>query len=138
MGVHDVGIAAQSAMTALEALGLGGVFVGGIRNGIAEADRLLKLPQYVIPVLGLAFGHPAQKNEVKPRLPKSILFSENTYRVPASTEIDEYDAMMRNYYRHRRSGAKDVSWTETLKPVMEREQRPWVLDFLRSKGWAFQ
>lgn len=138
MGVHDVGIAAQSAMTALEALGLGGVFVGGIRNGIAEADRLLKLPQYVIPVLGLAFGHPAQKNEVKPRLPKSILFSENTYRVPASTEIDEYDAMMRNYYRHRRSGAKDVSWTETLKPVMEREQRPWVLDFLRSKGWAFR
>ena len=91
MGVHDVGIAAQSAMTALEALGLGGVFVGGIRNGIAEADRLLKLPQYVIPVLGLAFGHPAQKNEVKPRLPKSILFSENTYRVPAPSEIDEYD-----------------------------------------------
>ena len=39
MGVHDVGIAAQNAMTALEALGLGGVFVGGIRNGIAEADR---------------------------------------------------------------------------------------------------
>ena len=69
---------------------------------------------------------------------KIVIFNKRAYRVPASTEIDEYDAMMRNYYRHRRSGAKDVSWTETLKPVMEREQRPWVLDFLRSKGWAFQ
>ena len=138
MGVHDVGIAAQSAMTALEALGLGGVFVGGIRNGIVEADRLLKLPQQVIPVLGLAFGHPAQKNDVKPRLPKSVLFSENTYRVPDPSEIDAYDAMMRDYYRHRSAGAKDVSWTETLKPVMEREQRPWMQDYLRSKGWALQ
>ena len=40
----DAGICAQSAMAALEAEGLGGVFVGGLRNGIEEVDKLLQLP----------------------------------------------------------------------------------------------
>ena len=62
----DVGICVQNAMVALESLGLGGCFIGGLRNGIAKADQALGLPENVYPVLGLAFGHPAFKNEVKP------------------------------------------------------------------------
>ena len=62
----DCAIMAQSAFAALESLGLGGVYAGGIRNGIEEADRLLELPRNVFPVLGLAFGHPASRNELNP------------------------------------------------------------------------
>ena len=51
LGCVDTGIVAQSAMTALESFGLGGVFVGGIRNGIARADDVLALPQNVFPVV---------------------------------------------------------------------------------------
>ena len=132
----DLGIMAQSAMTALESLGLGGVFVGGIRNGIEKADELLSLPRHVVPLLGLAFGHPAVKNGVKPRLPLSVLFSENVYRPATDEAIADYDRLMRDYYRNRPRGAKDVAWSETIEPIMTREQRPFVLAFLQKKGWA--
>lgn len=69
-------------MTALESFGLGGVFVGGIRNGIARADDVLVLPQNVFPVVGLAFGYPAEKNELKPRLPLEVTVMENSYSEP--------------------------------------------------------
>lgn len=59
----DVGICVQNAMVALESLGLGGCFIGGLRNGIAMADQALGLPENVYPVLGLAFGHPAFKTK---------------------------------------------------------------------------
>ena len=101
MGVHDVGIAAQSAMTALEALGLGGVFVGGIRNGIARADDVLVLPQNVFPVVGLAFGYPAEKNELKPRLPLEVTVMENSYSEPDPAVMAAYDAVSRAYYKNR-------------------------------------
>ena len=69
VGCLDTGIMAQNAFTALESLGLGGCFIGGIRNGITEVSALLRLPQNVFPVVGIAFGHPAVRNPVKPRLP---------------------------------------------------------------------
>ncbi len=132
----DLGIMAQSAMTALESLGLGGVFVGGIRNGIEKVDELLELPQHAVPLLGLAFGHPAEKNGVKPRLPLSVLFSENVYRQASAAEMADYDRLTRDYYRNRPRGAKDVAWSETIRPILRREQRPFVLAFLQKKGWA--
>ena len=80
VGCVDAAIQAQNAFAALEALGLGGVYAGGIRNHIEEVDRLLKLPQNTFPVVGLAFGHPAHKNELKPRLPASITPIRNRIR----------------------------------------------------------
>ena len=134
----DLGIMAQSAMTALESLGLGGVFVGGIRNGIEKADELLELPQDVVPLLGLAFGHPAAKNGVKPRLPLSILFSEDRYQPAAEAVLADYDRAMHDYYSNRPHGAKDVTWSETLRPVLKREQRPFMQKYLQKKGWALK
>ena len=75
-GCLDAGICAQSAMAALEAEGLGGVFVGGLRNGIAEVDKLLQLPEHVVALLGLSFGAPAYKNELNPRLPPAVTVME--------------------------------------------------------------
>ena len=77
-------------MVALESLGLGGCFIGGLRNGIAKADQALGLPENVYPVLGLAFGHPAFKNEVKPRLPQAITVMENRYIKPDAAELQKY------------------------------------------------
>jgi hypothetical protein len=86
VGCLDTGIMAQNAFTALESLGLGGCFIGGIRNGITEVSALLRLPQNVFPVVGIAFGHPAVRNPVKPRLPATITFMENGYEEPAPAE----------------------------------------------------
>ena len=69
---------AQNTMVAAESLGLGGVYIGGIRLNIEKLTDLLELPEYVIPLVGLSIGYPAEeKNDLKPRLPQSIVMHTN-------------------------------------------------------------
>ncbi len=73
LGVVDTAMMAQNALTAAESLGLGGVYIGGLRNNIEAVTELLKLPQHVLPLFGLCLGWPADNPDLKPRLPASIL-----------------------------------------------------------------
>ena len=134
----DTAIQAQSAMTALESLGLGGCFIGGLRTGIEEADRLLGLPHDVIPVLGLAFGHPAFRNELKPRLPLGVTVSENTYREPSKEELEQFADQIERYYRTRTRDAKTTTWRKELERILARERRPFILPFLKKKGFGLK
>lgn len=138
VGCLDTGIMAQNAFTALESLGLGGCFIGGIRNGIAEVSALLRLPQNVFPVVGIAFGHPAVRNPVKPRLPAAVTFMENGYEEPASTELDAYDETMRAYYAGRGSNAREATFRDSIRPVIARERRRFLLEYLQAQGFAFR
>ena len=56
LGVGDTAMMAQNALTAAESLGLGGVFIGGLRNNIEPVTELLKLPQHVLPCLVCALA----------------------------------------------------------------------------------
>ncbi len=134
----DAGIVAQSAMAALEAEGLGGVFVGGLRNGIAEVDALLELPQNVVPLLGLAFGYPAWRNERKPRLPQSVTVMENVYRDADPGQIAAYDARMHEYFACRAKNPRDDTWINGVRGILRRERRPFVLEFLQKKGFGLK
>ncbi len=78
LGVVDTAMMAQNALTAAESLGLGGVYIGGLRNNIEAVTELLKLPQHVLPLFGLCLGWPADNPDLKPRLPASILVHENS------------------------------------------------------------
>lgn len=69
LGVVDTAMMAQNALTAAESLGLGGVYIGGLRNNIEAVTELLKLPQHVLPLFGLCLGWPADNPDLKPRLP---------------------------------------------------------------------
>lgn len=134
----DVGICAQTAMAALEAEGLGGCFIGGLRNGVAEVDKLLELPQDVIPLLGLAFGHPAYKNEQKPRLPLSVTVMENCYCRANPETLADYDARMHEYFGSRAKNPRDDTWVNGIEAVLKRERRPFVGEFLKKKGYALK
>ena len=90
----------------------------------------------VYPVLGLAFGHPAFKNEVKPRLPQAITVMENLYIEPDAAELHKYDAVTETYFATRSRSPRKDSWTKGIGGVLARERRPFVLEFLRSKGFA--
>jgi nitroreductase len=136
MGVQDTAIMAQTAMVALESLGLGGCFIGGIRNHIEAVSNLLGLPEDTFPLLGIAFGHPAYKEEVKPRLPPQVTFMENGYREADPQVLAEYNERMRAYYRSRTHNPKNVSWTDTLKPILQKERRDFVLSYLQRQGFA--
>jgi FMN reductase (NADPH) len=56
----DAALAAQNAAIAAESLGLGIVYIGGIRNNPDKVSQLLKLPDKVYPVFGMCLGYPDQ------------------------------------------------------------------------------
>jgi len=91
LGVVDTAMMAQNALTAAESLGLGGVFIGGLRNNIEPVTELLKLPQHVLPLFGLCLGWPADNPDIKPRLPASIVVHENQYQPLNSDALAQYD-----------------------------------------------
>ena len=68
MGVIDAALAAQNAVVAAEAMGLGTVYVGGMRNQPEEVAKVLGTPRNVFPVFGLVVGHPdpARPAQIKP------------------------------------------------------------------------
>lgn len=134
----DVGICAQNAMAALESFGLGGCFIGGIRNHIEDVDQALGLPQNVVPLLGLAFGHPAYFNEVKPRLPQSVTVMENRYAEPEAAALADYDRVTGEYFASRRRNPRKETWSAGVEGTLKKERRPFVLDFLHSKGFALK
>ncbi|MCG8565025.1 MAG: nitroreductase family protein, partial [Desulfobacterales bacterium] len=49
----DVAMLGQNMMIAAESIGLGGVFIGGIRNDPSKVSTLLDLPDQVYPAFGL-------------------------------------------------------------------------------------
>lgn len=113
LGAVDTSLAAQNAVVALESLGLGTVYTGGIRNRPAEVAAELGLPARLFPLYGLAVGwpDPARPAAVKPRLPQaSVLFHEQyawteTQRIAAET----YNPRIRAFQREQ--GMPEKDWT---------------------------
>ena len=132
----DVALMAQNMVVAAESEGLGICYIGGIRNNPQKVSELLKLPDLVYPVFGLCLGYPAQNPEAKPRLPLSVVLKENNYEQDDLNIIKEYDEKVREYYKMRTSGKKDMTWSEQMSGLLSKESRPHMLNFLNSRGLA--
>src|SRR3954452_16359719 len=103
----DTALAAQNAAIAAESMGLGICYIGGIRNHLDEVKRLLKTPERVIPLFGLAVGVPTKLNEKKPRLPYEHVYHEDEYEQDTEVyvnELQEYDKLISSYYEERTAG----------------------------------
>lgn len=88
----DATLVAGRALMAAQALGMGGVMVGGIRNYIEEVGALLRLPDLVYPVMGMSLGYPQSPPKVKPRLPlEAICFKERYSSEGFKNSIATYD-----------------------------------------------
>lgn len=133
----DVSLAAQNAMIAAESLGLGGVFIGGIRNDPAGVCRYLDIPDHVYPVFGMCLGYPAGQQEQKPRLPVHVILKEETYS-DSPDELTGYNDTCRNYYSMRSAGARLDTWTRQISEMMGRPARPHMRAFLKKKGFEFK
>jgi len=132
----DCALFAQNVMVAAESLGLGGVYIGGLRNQIEAVADLLELPELVYPVFGLCLGHPDQNPEVKPRLPLDVVLKQERYDDSQDAEhIAAYDEDVREYYRTRTGGNKEMSWSEQISGMLVKEARPHMLPFLNNKGF---
>ena len=88
----DATLVAGRALMAAQALGMGGVMVGGVRNKIEEVGALLRLPELVYPVMGMSLGYPQSLPKVKPRLPlEAIYFKERYSSEGFKNSIATYD-----------------------------------------------
>ncbi|AKJ42394.1 oxygen-insensitive NADPH nitroreductase [Pragia fontium] len=136
LGTVDTAMMAQNALIAAESLGLGGVYIGGLRNNIAKVTELLKLPKQVLPLFGLCLGYPDQHPELKPRLPADIVMHENSYQPLNRELLAAYDAHIVAYYESRSDNKKHVNWSEQISATVRKESRPFILDYLHQQGWA--
>ncbi len=115
LGAVDAALAAQNAFLALESLGLGGVYIGALRNKPLEVAAELGLPPHVVALFGLVVGHPDPNRpaDVKPRLPQQAVF-------------------FREQYGFGEAGLLDVAAYDERFKVFQREQG------LAEQGWSIQ
>jgi nitroreductase len=143
MGVIDAALAAQNAVVAAEAMGLGTVYVGGMRNQPEKVAQVLGTPKNVFPVFGLVVGHPdpARPAHIKPRLPQSAVLHREHYQVPTdqAEEIGDYNAALRAFMRS--NGMKEMDWSAQ---VLDRLGSPEALtgrhrlyEALRNAGFSY-
>ncbi len=137
IGAIDAALFAQNVMAAAESLGLGGVYIGSLRNDIKRASTIMNLPEHVVPLFGLCLGYPtesAKKIGLRPRLPLSTLVSENQYRVPGENELNEYNEVVKEYYKNR--GVQNMDWQKQIHSTFAKPARPHILPYLQEQGFA--
>lgn len=135
----DAALMAQNVMIAAESSGLGGCYIGGIRNNPQEVSDLLKLPENVYPVFGLCLGYPDQNPEVKPRLPLAAILKQDYYDdAEDQVLVADFDATMARYYSERTGGNKNTNWSEQLKPLFTTKLRAHMKDFLNNRGFGIK
>jgi len=132
----DAALMAQNMMVAAESVGLGAVFIGGIRNDPMTVAELLELPDLVYPAFGLCLGWPDQDPEVKPRMPVEMILHEERYHAERiDADVDRYDAIMGEYYRSRSENPRQTDWSTPTAAAVQGKTRPHMLEFLRARGF---
>jgi len=148
----DTALAAARALMAAQALGFGGVMVGGIRNQPQEVSKLIGLPELTYPVMGMSLGKPAKTAKLKPRLPiEGICFEENYRQEQLDDAVARYDRTIDEVgYLHGREITPErypdfegvYSWSEhsarRLADDAPRVLRPHMKEFLLGRGFLLK
>lgn len=90
LAAEDTIIAAQTAVTAADALGLGTCYIGDILENYEEHRRLLGLPDYVAPVAMVVGGYPTAQQAARKQTPRFALediVHENRYDLQKSDNM---------------------------------------------------
>lgn len=114
VGVVDATLAAQNLFAAAESLGLGGVYIGGMRNHPLEVAKELHLPPRAFAVFGMCLGYPVEGStaSVKPRLPQGVVLHREHY-TPVETQMPgvlDYNAKARGFQQEQ--GMRIQDWTK--------------------------
>lgn len=133
--VVDLALMAQNVLIAAESVGLGGVYIGGLRNDPETVAQQLRLPELVIPLFGLCLGWPAEAPDIKPRQPLDLVLHQDVYRDPEPGPMAEYDRIMADYYAARGNNARRGDWSETAAKATQGKKREHMLGFLQKRGF---
>ena len=134
VGAVDASLFAQNFVLAFESLGYGTCYIGGIRNDLPLVDKLLNLPQGVLPLYGLCVGMPGQDPSHRPRLASSAMLFEDRYPDDETTlaRIDAYDEEYKQYLTDR--GAEPATWSQAIANRFSYAKRPGLRAYYESKG----
>jgi nitroreductase len=143
VGVVDAALAAQSALIAAESLGLGGVYIGAMRNLPEQIAVELALPPHVFAVFGMSIGYPEPtgQTDIKPRLSQSVVLHREQYSVAATSDaIDDYNTTMRGFQLEQ--GMKAIDWTQQcfnrVKDAAALRGRDRIREALRNLGFELR
>lgn len=111
IGVVDASLAAQNAVVAFEAMGLGACYIGGMRNQPEKVAEELGLPKETFAVFGLTVGYPdpSAGAGIKPRLPQQTVLHKERYD-SADSDFASYDERMREFQAAQGMGG--TAWTQ--------------------------
>lgn len=142
IGVIDAALAAQNAVAAAESLGLGTVYIGGMRNQPERVAELLQLPPRVVAVFGLCVGvpDPAHPTSIKPRPPQSVVLHHERYTPLAEQEVGvaAYNAAMAQFYEQQNMNVKGTWAVHSAKRIADAEVlsgRDRLLEALHALGF---
>jgi len=132
----DTAIVAQNFLAAAELTGLGGVYIGGIRNDMKRMIELLELPPYSYPLFGMCIGYPDANKmpDKKPRFPLQFILHQDQYDTEKTREaITEYNQIMKDYYNSRDSSRRDITWSSHLLKEYSKPRRTTVKESLKQQ-----
>jgi nitroreductase len=122
LACSDALIAAQNAVIAAEALGLGSCYIGDIMEQYETHKELFKLPKYVFPICLLCFGYPTeqQKNRPQPdRFDEKFIVFENQYH---QLEKQEFDEMFSRRHKQVFNGRDSIEGAINVGQAMYRRK----------------
>ncbi|MDH5404405.1 MAG: nitroreductase family protein [Candidatus Heimdallarchaeota archaeon] len=120
IGIFDAGLMAQNMALAAESLGYGICFAGTCGDRSEEIIKELDLPQYVLPITGIAIGQSLENPPIRPRLPTTMIHHQNKYHQYSADEIEEGITQMSDkleaegYYRNV-SNKNNYTWRDHMK-----------------------
>lgn len=138
VGVIDATLFAQNMVLALESMGYGTCYIGGLRNDLARVDRALQLPEGVYPVYALCVGRPAQAPAPRPRLPVDAVLFDGAY--PSDDDLlgrlSEYDDAYRAYLEERGAPAAQAGagWSGAMAGKHATPTREDLARYYAAKG----
>ncbi len=137
VGVVDATLAMMSALTAAEASGLGTCPIGYARTAAPEAlARLMKLPELVFVVCGLAIGVPREMPDKKPKQPRELVIFKNHYREGSLVnDLLDYDKTITEYNAVRAGTKSDNDWASHIIDYYREAMSYNTLDALRRRGF---
>lgn len=137
VGANEVGIALGTAVAAAESYGLGTVPIGDIRLHALTVIEELNLPKYVVPMLGLCIGYPAENPGIKPRFPKEAVYFEEKYNPNIAPLLAQYDEIYAKYLKERPWNHRVGNWTQLAADFYKPPYNhyPEVPEMLRQQGF---
>lgn len=139
---NDAVLALHAMETAAESFELGTVILGSILGNIPELVKLLALPKYTYPVLGLALGKPDQHPDPKPRLPRDIQFFDDSYNAEPNRILDgirEYDREVQAYYDTRGKDLSERAYSDmTTKKATSTAALEMGFEHARAQGFDLE